>query len=91
MPVVGPAVGIVLGTAFSGRLVARELLGRPLEARGLDAAAQRTLLAPYRSRVLGFGVATQLCFLVPLGAVLVMPAAVAGAAMLARDVLPGDR
>lgn len=91
VPVIGPVAGVVLGTAFSGRLVARELLGRPLEARGLDGAAQRTLLTPYRSRVLGFGVATQLCFLVPLGAVLAMPAAVAGAAMLAREVLPQDR
>jgi CysZ protein len=35
--------------------------------------------------VLGFGVATQLWFLVPLGGVLVMPAAVAGATILARE------
>jgi CysZ protein len=36
---------------------------------------------------LGFGIATFVCFLIPLGAVLVMPAAVAGATLLSRRVL----
>jgi CysZ protein len=40
-----------------------------------------------RRRALGFGVATQLCFLVPFGAVLTMPAAVAGAAELSQSLL----
>jgi CysZ protein len=40
--------------------------------------------------VLGFGVATQLCFLVPLGAVATMPAAVAGSTMLARELLDAN-
>ncbi len=87
VPVVGPTVGIVLGVVFSGRLLARELLGRPLGARGLDDAAQRALTSSHRPVVLGFGIATQLCFLVPLGGVLVMPAAVAGATILARTEL----
>ncbi len=87
VPVVGPSIGIVVGIYFSGRLLARELLGRPLGARGLDVAAQRALVEPRRSLVLGFGVATQVCFLIPLGAVLAMPVAVAGAAILAREEL----
>ena len=87
VPVIGPSIGIVVGIYFSGRLLARELLGRPLGARGLDVAAQRALVRPRRSVVLGFGVATQVCFLIPLGAVLAMPAAVAGAAILAREEL----
>lgn len=87
VPVVGPLAGITLGVVLSGRLLARELLGRPLAARGFDDGAQRTILAPRREVVLGFGVITQLCFLVPLGGVLVMPAAVAGAALLARAEL----
>lgn len=89
VPVLGPVVGIVLGVLFSGRLLARELLSRPLGARGLDDAAQRTLHASHRSVVLGFGVATQICFLVPLGGVLVMPVAVAGATILSREELSG--
>lgn len=91
IPIVGPLLGITLGLVFSGRLLARELVSRPLEARGMDQAAQRALLAPHRRTLLGFGVATQACFFVPLGGVLVMPIAVAGATALARDVLPDER
>ncbi len=87
VPIIGPLAGVLLGAVLSGRLVARELLGRPLGARGLDRAQQAQLLGRHRRRVLGFGVTTQVCFFVPLGAVLVMPAAVVGATMLARDVL----
>lgn len=87
LPVVGAVVGLVLGVTVSGRLLARELLSRPLEARGMDRVARAEVLRRDRATVLGFGVATQLCFLVPLGAVAVMPAAVAGATMLARDLL----
>jgi CysZ protein len=87
LPVVGAVVGLVLGVTVSGRLLAGELLSRPLEARGMDRVARAEVLRRDRATVLGFGVATQLCFLVPLGAVAVMPAAVAGATMLARDLL----
>ena len=84
LPVVGAVVGVVLGVVVSGWLLAGELLSRPLEARGMDRAARAEVLRRDRGAVLGFGVATQLCFLVPLGAVAVMPAAVAGATMRAR-------
>jgi len=42
------------------------------------------ILAGGRARTLGFGIATQLCFMVPLGAIITMPAAVAGSTILAR-------
>ncbi|MCM3658791.1 EI24 domain-containing protein [Agromyces mediolanus] len=87
LPLVGAALAAVLGVVLTGRLLARELMGRAFDARAIDPARRRELLAASRWRVLGFGVATQLCFLVPLGAVATMPAAVAGATMLARDVL----
>ena len=87
LPVVGAVVGAGVGLVVSGRLLAGELLSRPLAARGMDRAARRELLRSHPGRVLGFGVATQACFLVPLGAVVVMPAAVVGATMLARDLL----
>ena len=90
VPVVGPAVGIVLGLLLSGRLLARELVSRPLGARGLDRAAQAALFRPvgHRRRLMGYGVVVQACFFVPFGGVLVMPAAVAGATVLARGLLP---
>ncbi len=87
LPVVGAAVGLVGGLLVSGRLLAGELLARPLEARGLDRHQRRELLRGRRGPVWGFGLATQAFFLVPLGAVVVMPGAVAGATMLARDLL----
>lgn len=87
LPLVGALLGAVLGLVVGGWLLARDLLGRPLEARGLDAAARADLSRGQRGTVLAFGIAVQLSFLVPLGAVLVMPAAVAGATMLARDLV----
>ncbi len=87
IPVVGAVAGTVVGTLLTGWLLADELCSRALTARGLDRAARRTLLRAHRGRALGFGVATQLCFLVPLGAVAVMPAAVAGSTMLARALV----
>lgn len=87
VPVVGSITALLAGLALGGRLLAAELLARPLEARGLDRRARRALLRRRRATVWSFGLATQACFLVPFGAVAVMPAAVAGATMLARDLL----
>jgi CysZ protein len=87
LPVIGPVLGLLLGVTLSGRALGRELLSRPLEGRDMDRHAQRTLLEPHRRAVHGFGVVSQLCFLVPLGGVLVMPVAVAGATVMAREIL----
>jgi CysZ protein len=87
LPVVGAVIGAVLGVVVSGRLLAGELVSRGLEARGMDRRARRALLQRHQGSLLGFGVAVQVCFLVPLGAVLVMPGAVAGATYLAREAL----
>ena len=84
IPLVGGVLATVVGVLLSGRLLARELTGRAFDARGLDHAARLRLLGAGRARVLGFGVAAQLCFMVPLGAIITMPAAVAGSTMLAR-------
>lgn len=86
IPAVGGVLATVTGVALTGWLIADELSSRALEARGLDRAARSALLRGRRARVLGFGVATQLCFLIPLGAVATMPAAVAGATVLARSL-----
>ncbi|WP_278259308.1 hypothetical protein [Nocardioides convexus] len=63
------------------------LVSRPLEARGLDRAQRAALMKQHRGAMLGFGVCVQACFLIPLGGVAVMPAAVAGATYLAREAL----
>ncbi|MDQ0895095.1 EI24 domain-containing protein [Agromyces ramosus] len=87
LPIVGAIAAPVLGTALSGWLLARELTSRAFDARGMSKADRRTVLHGRRAQLLGFGVATQLCFLVPLGAIVTMPAAVAGSTMLARQAL----
>jgi len=86
IPVVGGTVASVIGFVLSGRLLARELTARAFDARGFDSPTRSRLLASGRARVIGFGVATQLCFLVPLGAVSAMPASVAVSTMLARSL-----
>lgn len=87
LPVIGTVVGAVLGLVVSGRLLAGELVSRPLEARGMDRAARAALMRGHRGALLGFGVCVQACCLVPFGAIAVMPAAVAGATYLAREAL----
>ena len=87
IPVVGAVLAPVAGVVLSGRLLAIELTSRALEARALPADARRAIRRAHRGEIIGFGVATQLCFLIPLGAVFTMPAAVAGSTMLARSAL----
>jgi CysZ protein len=87
IPVVGQTVVPMLAAATGGWLIALELTGRAFEARGMTPGERRRVLRRSRATALGFGVSTYLLFLVPLGAVIVMPAAVAGAALLSREVL----
>jgi CysZ protein len=87
MPVIGTVLAAVLGVFLSGRLVALELTTRPLEARGMTRPQRRGALRSHSPRVLGFGVAVHVCYFIPGGAILVMPAAVAGATVLAKHVL----
>ncbi|MFJ8580446.1 EI24 domain-containing protein [Micromonospora sp. NPDC093277] len=87
IPVVGQTVVPVIGAAVGGWFLALELVGAPFYRRGMGLAQRRSLLRADRPTTLGFGVAVFVCFLIPLGAVLVMPAAVAGATLLARRSL----
>lgn len=86
VPILGQTVMPVATAGFAGWMLAVELTGRALDWRGLDLRARRRLLAEHRAQALGFGLATYLVCLIPLGAVLVMPAAVAGATLLARSL-----
>ncbi|MEV8266598.1 EI24 domain-containing protein [Microbacterium sp. NPDC076911] len=87
IPAVGSILGGIVGVTLTGWLLTDELTSRALTARGLIGTERSALRRGRRARVLGFGVATQLCFLVPLGAVATMPAAVAGSTLLARSLL----
>lgn len=87
LPLVGAVAGAVIGLIVAGRVLAAELVSRPLEARGMDRATRKELMAEHRSAMLGFGVCVQACFFVPFGGIMVMPAAVAGATYFARAAL----
>jgi CysZ protein len=87
IPVVGQFVVPVIAAAVGGWFLVLELVGAPFYRRGLRLPDRRRVLGAHRPVALGFGVAVFCCFLIPLGAILVMPAAVAGAALLARRCL----
>ena len=87
IPLVGQTVVPVVGALFAGWFLALELTGYAFDARGLRLRDRRRVLRANRARTVGFGVACYLLFLVPFAAVVVMPAAVAGATHLARAAL----
>jgi CysZ protein len=87
IPLVGQTVIPVIGALIGGWFLALELVGAPFFRRGLRLPDRRRVLAGHRPLALGFGVSVFCCFLIPLGAVLIMPAAVAGGTLLARKVL----
>jgi len=86
VPVAGQILGPVLGALLGGWAVALELTSVPFERRGMHLRQRRLRLRGRRSMALGFGAAAFVVFLVPGLDVLLMPAAVAGATMLARRV-----
>ncbi|RAY12309.1 hypothetical protein DPM19_26145 [Actinomadura craniellae] len=89
VPVVGQTVVPVVAACVAGYFLAGELTSVALERRGLRRRDRFALLKQNRLLVVGFGAMTFVLFLVPLGAVLVMPGAVAGATLLARERLAG--
>lgn len=90
LPVVGTVAAAVLGAFFGGWVLALELTGFAFDARGHALRDRRRMLGARRARTIGFGAAVYLLFLLPLGAVFVMPAAVVGATLLAREALGGN-
>ncbi|GAA1561123.1 EI24 domain-containing protein [Actinomadura kijaniata] len=87
IPVIGQTVVPVLAACVSGYFLAGELASVALERRGVHRRERLGLMKRQRPLVVGFGVATFVVFLIPLGAVLAMPGAVAGATLLARERL----
>ncbi|MFJ6697614.1 EI24 domain-containing protein [Streptomyces sp. NPDC091272] len=87
IPVVGQTVVPVLGFCVSGYFLTEELTAVALQRRGIELKERLSLLRGRRSLVLGFGVPLTLAYLVPFVAVFLMPGAVAGATLMARDLL----
>ncbi|MCP2335151.1 EI24 domain-containing protein [Actinomadura rupiterrae] len=87
LPVVGQTVVPVVAACVSGYFLAGELSAVMLERRGLRRRDRFALLKAHRSLAVGFGASAFVVFLIPLGAVLAMPGAVAGGAILVRERL----
>ncbi|WP_406207473.1 EI24 domain-containing protein [Kitasatospora sp. NBC_01560] len=88
IPVVGQTLVPVAGFLVSGFFLSVELTSVALQRRGVPQRERIRLLRARLGLALGFGVPLILAFLVPLVTVLAMPGAVAGATLLARDLVP---
>ncbi|WNI14120.1 EI24 domain-containing protein [Actinacidiphila sp. ITFR-21] len=88
VPVAGQTVVPVIGFCVSAFFLTLELAGVAMQRREIPLRAQMRLLRGRLWLVLGFGVPLVLAFLVPLVAVPLMPGAVAGATLLARELAP---
>lgn len=86
VPVVGPIVGLIAGALVGGRALSIELTGFAGDARGMTLRERRRLLGERRAVAMGFGMAVYLAFLVPGGAVIATPAAIAGGTLLVRTL-----
>lgn len=96
LPVIGQTVIPVIAGLVSGYFLTLELTSIALERRGLRRRERFAMLRRDRALSVGFGASVFVVFLIPLGAVLAMPGAVAGGTLLARerfaeqDVRPGQ-
>jgi len=91
IPVVGQTAVPVLAALVNGYLLGIELTGIPFTRRGKSFKERRKLLATRRSMVLGFAVPAYLLCLIPLAALVVIPAAMAGGTVLAHRLLTAER
>ncbi len=87
VPLVGQVGAVVGGALFGGWTLVLELVGSPLERRGvLTLSGRRAALRRRRARALGLGVPTFLLLSIPFVSVLVFPAATAAGTLLARQL-----
>ncbi|MEV6752268.1 EI24 domain-containing protein [Streptomyces sp. NPDC051214] len=90
IPVVGQTVVPVIGFCVTGFFLVEELTAVALQRRGVEARERLALLRARRLMAWGFGTPLAVAFLVPFVAVFLMPGAVAGATLMARELLGED-
>lgn len=91
IPVIGQTVVPVVAACVTGFFLTGELTAIALERREVRRKERFALLRGRWLLTVGFGAATVVLFLIPLGAVLAMPGAVAGATLLVRERLAAAR
>lgn len=90
LPVVGQTVIPVLGFFVTGFFLTEELTAVALQRRDVELRRRLALLRARKRLVWGFGTPLAAAFVVPFLAVFLMPGAVAGATLMARDLLGED-
>ncbi|MGW7223934.1 EI24 domain-containing protein [Streptomyces sp. NPDC054826] len=86
IPVVGQTVVPAVGFFVTGFFLTEELTAVALQRRGVELRDRLALLRTRKRLVWGFGTPLGLAFLVPFVAVFLMPGAVAGATLMAREL-----
>ncbi|AIR98206.1 EI24 domain-containing protein [Streptomyces glaucescens] len=86
VPVAGQTVVPVLGFFVTGFFLTEELTAVALQRRDVALRDRLALLRSRKTLIWGFGTPLAVAFLVPFVAVFLMPGAVAGATLLARDL-----
>ncbi|WP_309058895.1 EI24 domain-containing protein [Streptomyces sp.] len=87
VPVLGQTAVPVIGFFVTGFFLTEELTAVALQRRGVRLRERLRLLRSRKTLVWGFGTPLALAFLVPFVAVFLMPGAVAGATLMARELL----
>ncbi|GII91698.1 EI24 domain-containing protein [Sinosporangium siamense] len=92
VPVLGQTVIPVIAALVSGYFLTVELATVSMERRGMRRKERFRALKVSRGSALGFGIVAFVAFIIPLVAVVAMPAAVAGAAIMVRSrILPAHQ
>ncbi|MBV7698390.1 EI24 domain-containing protein [Streptomyces sp. TRM70350] len=86
IPVAGQTVVPLIGLFVTGFFLTEELTSVALQRRGVELRDRLALLRSRKTLIWGFGTPLALAFLVPFVAVFLMPGAVAGATLLAREL-----
>ncbi|MEV5934261.1 EI24 domain-containing protein [Streptomyces sp. NPDC052079] len=87
VPVVGQTVVPVVGFLVTGFFLTEELTSVALQRRRVEARERLALLRSRKALVWGFGTPLAVAFVIPFVAVFLMPGAVAGATLMARDLV----
>ncbi|MEU9051754.1 EI24 domain-containing protein [Streptomyces sp. NPDC048384] len=87
IPVVGQTAVPVIGVFVTGFFLTEELTAVALQRRRVDLRDRLTMLRSRKTLIWGFGAPLAAAFLVPFVAVFLMPGAVAGATLMARELM----
>ncbi|MCL8013351.1 EI24 domain-containing protein [Streptomyces sp. AS02] len=87
IPVVGQTAVPVIGIVVTGFFLTEELTAVALQRRRVELRDRLTLLRSRKTLIWGFGTPLAAAFLVPFVAVFLMPGAVAGATLMARELM----